>query len=138
MNYEKLIHNLDQLAEEKGITRNKILTESGVGKNFVTNIMGKTKSNPGIDKIQQLADYLGCSTDYLLGRTDDPQGISSNKDLDTAETTKSLSLSDEEQTVIAVMRLLNNDGIIEMLNYSHYLETQARFLKAFNTDASEA
>lgn len=30
------------------------------------------KSNPSIDKLQKVSDFLDVSTDYLLGRTDNP------------------------------------------------------------------
>ncbi|OTO22677.1 hypothetical protein A5816_002749 [Enterococcus sp. 3G1_DIV0629] len=30
------------------------------------------KSNPSIDKVEKVSDFLNVSTDYLLGRTDDP------------------------------------------------------------------
>ncbi len=46
------------------------------------------RSTPGIEVLSKIADYLGCSTDYLLGRTDDPQGTGSNIDPDTAEAIK--------------------------------------------------
>ena len=29
---------------------------------------------PSVDKISKVADYFGVTTDYLLGRTDDPKG----------------------------------------------------------------
>lgn len=67
MNYQKLIQNIDELAKKKGISRTKALVESGVGKNFVNNIERKDGSNPGSEKIQQLADYFNVSTDFLLG-----------------------------------------------------------------------
>lgn len=31
------------------------------------------KSNPSIEKLQKVADYFNVSTDYLLGRTDNPE-----------------------------------------------------------------
>lgn len=36
------------------------------------------KSKPSIDKLQAVADYFNVSTDYLLGRTDDPT-VSDNR-----------------------------------------------------------
>ena len=45
-------------------------------------------SFPQSDSIAKIADYLGCSVDYLLGRTDDPKGINSNMDPEMAEAIK--------------------------------------------------
>lgn len=33
------------------------------------------KQTPGVDKIQKVANYFNVSIDYLLGRTDNPDGI---------------------------------------------------------------
>ena len=33
----------------------------------------KKSSFPSSDKISRIADYLDCSVDYLLGRTDNPE-----------------------------------------------------------------
>ncbi len=46
------------------------------------------RSTPGIEVLSRIADYLGCSTDYLLGRTNDPNEINSSIDPDTAEAIK--------------------------------------------------
>jgi transcriptional regulator with XRE-family HTH domain len=34
------------------------------------------KSNPSIDKVEKVSDFLNVSTDYLLGRTDNPSVLS--------------------------------------------------------------
>ena len=49
----------------------KAFTESGAGKNFIANM--RKGSMPSADKFMALADYLDCSVDYLLGRTDVPE-----------------------------------------------------------------
>lgn len=63
------------LAAAKNLSKNKLLAEAGLGKSlFDTMKKGKI---PSVDRISQIADYLGCSVDYLLGRTDEPS-LSSN------------------------------------------------------------
>lgn len=76
MTYEKLINNIELLSAEKGVNKTTALVESGVGKNFIYNL--NKGSAPSTGKIQQLAEYFGVSTDYLLGRTDITDGIKSN------------------------------------------------------------
>lgn len=78
MDYKKLVENIDKLAKERGISRHKALVESGVGKNFVNNIMREGGSKPGSEKIQQLADYFDVGFDRLLGKTDNSILIKSN------------------------------------------------------------
>ena len=63
------------LAAKKKLSKNKLLSEVGLGKGlFDTMKQGKF---PSVDRIEQIADYLDCSVDYLLGRTDEPS-LSSN------------------------------------------------------------
>lgn len=67
--------NLDKIKElckEKGITINKLEQLSGISQKSI----GKWEKNePSIDKVQKLADYFNVSTDYLLGRTDNPSPV---------------------------------------------------------------
>lgn len=70
MDKNLLVERLKTLADERGISLTKAFTESGVGKNFISNM--KT-SNPSMGKITMLANYFGVSVDYLLGKTDEKE-----------------------------------------------------------------
>ena len=56
-------------AKEQGVSVKKLLEDVGLGFNTMTNM--KT-SMPKADNLAKIADYLDCSVDYLLGRTDNP------------------------------------------------------------------
>ena len=58
------------LLEKQHLSKNKLLENSGLNKSVFDNM--KKGQKPSIDKIHILADYLDCSVDYLLGRTDNP------------------------------------------------------------------
>lgn len=58
------------VAKEKGIPVKKLLEDIGLGFNTMSNM--KT-SMPKADNLAKIADYLDCSVDYLLGRTDVPE-----------------------------------------------------------------
>lgn len=60
------------VAKQKQKTISTMLESIGLGRNAMANL--KT-SMPKADNIAKIADYLDCSVDYLLGRTDSPQGI---------------------------------------------------------------
>jgi transcriptional regulator with XRE-family HTH domain len=68
-NVQIITARISELAEYKGVTLNKALTESGAGKDFMVN-MERKNTTPSIDKIVLLADYFDVSVDYLLGRTE--------------------------------------------------------------------
>lgn len=57
------------LADKKGISINQLEENLGYSRNTIYNMK---KSTPNAERIQQIADYFNVSTDYLLGRTDNP------------------------------------------------------------------
>lgn len=60
-----------QILDEKGITAYKMAKDIGMSTARLSN-WKQGKSTPSAEALAQIADYLGVSTDYLLGRTDDP------------------------------------------------------------------
>lgn len=56
--------------KEFGITAEEMLSELGMGKRTLQNYKA---SMPKADNLAKIADYLDCSVDYLLGRTDNPE-----------------------------------------------------------------
>ena len=64
-----------KLADSQKISILELESRLGFGKNSL--YRWKT-SSPASDKLQKVADYFGVSTDYLLGRTDNPSIVSSS------------------------------------------------------------
>ncbi len=56
------------IASQKGLSKNKLLANAKLHKSIFDNM--KKGQIPSIDKIYSIADYLDCSVDYLLGRSD--------------------------------------------------------------------
>lgn len=57
-------------AKEKGISIKKLLEGVSLGFNTMSNMKN---SMPKADNLAKIADYLDCSVDYLLSRTDNPE-----------------------------------------------------------------
>ena len=57
------------LCEKHGISLNFLEEKLGLGKN---SLYGLKRNQPSGERLQQIADYFNVSTDYLLGRTDNP------------------------------------------------------------------
>lgn len=70
MDLSIIVERVEKLCLEKSIDK-RIYTKSGAGKDFMSNI--KKGSAPSVEKVFAVANYLDCSVDYLLGRTDNPQ-----------------------------------------------------------------
>ncbi|EAD2414464.1 TPA: helix-turn-helix transcriptional regulator [Listeria monocytogenes] len=58
------------LAEKQKISLKELALKLNMGENAIYSWKVKT---PGADKLKAVADYFNVSTDYLLGRTDNPQ-----------------------------------------------------------------
>lgn len=56
------------IAKNLGLSKNKLLINAKLNKSVFDNM--KKGQVPSVDKIHTIADYLDCSVDYLLGRTD--------------------------------------------------------------------
>lgn len=63
-----LVENIQRLSKERGIGKTEACEESGAGRSFISNIIGKGQT-PSFDKVLQLAQYFGVSVDYLVGYT---------------------------------------------------------------------
>ncbi len=68
----QIAQTLKVLCKEKGITISTLLSDCKLTKSFIYDLE-KRSTSPSCDKILRIADYLDCSVDYLLGRTDNPE-----------------------------------------------------------------
>ena len=70
-NPHEISEKIKSLAQNKKITVKKLLEDCAINKGFIYDLEHKL-TYPSCDKIYRIADYLDCSVDYLLGRTDNP------------------------------------------------------------------
>ena len=85
---------IKDLADKHRISLNDLEDKLGISRN---SLYGIKKANPKSDRLQQIADYFNVSTDYLLGRTDNPN-ISS--DLVTTANGRTVDLSNLRERVV--------------------------------------
>lgn len=69
-NSTNVAERIKSLAKFKNIQLKIMLDDIDINKNALSNMYNG--SMPKADNLAKIADYLGCSTDYLLGRTDVP------------------------------------------------------------------
>ena len=69
------------LLKKKKISASKMLLDCDMNKNALYT-MQSAGYLPRLEAVARIADYLDCSVDYLLGRTDNPF---SHKSLDSAQ-----------------------------------------------------
>lgn len=66
MNIDFFIKNAKKYCELKGVKPTVACAESGAGKDMLTNL-SKRGIIPSIERVQLLAQYLGCTVSDLLG-----------------------------------------------------------------------
>lgn len=67
-NSQEIADRIKSLAKNKHISYKTMLKEIGLGEQTLQNMKS---SIPKADNLAKIADYLKCSVDYLLGRTDE-------------------------------------------------------------------
>lgn len=70
-NLQIIEERIMSIAKNIGLSKNKLLINTNLNKSVFDNM--KKGQIPSVDKIHTIADYLDCSVDYLLGRTDNPE-----------------------------------------------------------------
>ena len=62
-----------KIIEERKITGYKLAKETGISESLFSKWREKPSSKIASQNLELIAEYLGCSVDYLLGRTDNPE-----------------------------------------------------------------
>ena len=97
---------IKELADKQKISLNILEEKLGYSTNYLYSLK---KGNPKSDRLQEIADYFNVSTDYLLGRTDNP-AISS--DIVTTADGRTVDLSNlRERVVLFDGKPLSDDDV---------------------------
>ena len=64
-----LFEKIKELCQQRGISINYLEETLGYSRNTIYSMKSK---KPNAERLQEIADYFNVSTDYLLGRTDNP------------------------------------------------------------------
>ena len=99
-NSQQTAEKIKKIAKERGISVSKLLIECSLNKNALYT-MQSGGYYPRMEAMLKIADYLNCSVDYLLGRTDDPTNA-------TLRGFNSLN-SEGQSMVMEYIRVLMND-----------------------------
>ena len=79
---QNIAERIKLIAKQKNISIKDMLFACELSKNAISSMLSGG-SNPKSENLAKIADYLDCSVDYLLGRTDTPTAPMENSELDT-------------------------------------------------------
>lgn len=65
--------NILHILEERNITAYRLAKDTGISDSLFSKWKEKPSSKVTSGILVLIADYLNCSVDYLLGRTDNPE-----------------------------------------------------------------
>ena len=71
-NSSNVADKINLILKNKNISQKTMLKDCELNKNIISTMLPRG-SMPKADNLAKIADYLDCSVDYLLGRTDNPQ-----------------------------------------------------------------
>ena len=66
------VSSIKSLCKTRGITISTLLEKCSLRKSLIYDVE-KRNAKPSVEVAEAIADYLDCSVDYLLGRTDNPE-----------------------------------------------------------------
>ena len=72
MNNAQTAATIKSACKAKGISISMLLFDCGIRKSLMYD-MEKRDWTPSAEILERIADYLDCSVDYLVGRTDNPE-----------------------------------------------------------------
>lgn len=114
-------NRLKQLRNSKQLTQQDLATLMGLSRATIAGYES-TGKQPDQEKTLWLADYFNVSTDYLLGRTDDPTPVR-NLDQD---------LYDEQDPTKELEALMDDEPLLtEFMDYDEWSEEEKRNLLNF-------
>lgn len=129
-----IIDKIKNTAKEKGISIAFICSRLGVGRGYLNDVKaGKNRLTD--DRLSIIADILGVSVDYLLGRTDDPHSGTKKQ----AAETDSLSKEEITEQVISLFRKMNARERREFLSLAlHEFDEQLQEEAAHEPDKPDS
>ena len=106
---------IKELAKKRGKSLGQVEEDLGYGRNTLYKIKNST---PNAERIAEIANYFNVSTDYLLGRTDNPAIASDNKantNLGPAETGLVAAFRNQTQNMTEEEKVRFNKAIESLM-----------------------
>lgn len=121
-NSTNIAERIKQLVKSNNFIIKDMLKECGLSKNALST-MTSGGSIPKSENLARIADYLNCSVDYLLGRTDNP-GLSAP--------TGTEAQTNQEEKLLLKFRQLNQNGKEYILTTAELASANQEFSQSEN------
>ena len=117
----EVAERVKNLAKSRGMKLGTLLRDAGLGSNTMANF--KT-SMPKCDTLAKIADQLGCSVDYLIGKEQKKEAVQTNgqeEDIDNEimRLVEGMSLAQKQMVLLETYRLLQRQQKEEDASKNH-------------------
>ena len=105
-----LAQKLKELRKDKQLNQTEVAEYLGIGY-YTLGKWEQGRAEPSAEDLTKLADFFGCSVDYLLGREDDFGNVA----------TPGVELPADEQELLTNFRTLPREEKVQARSYVRYL-----------------
>lgn len=125
------VERFKTLLEKNVVTAYKVAKDTNISQGLMREYQKGIKT-PSSQNIIKIADYFGCSVDYLLGRTDSPTAINSHNTVNgsnniigngSGNRTEN-ALSEQESALVDIFNKLDVVSQAKLLVYATELEKE--------------
>ena len=109
---------IDGLLRERGISGSRMSADLGMSRSFMTELRKGRAKGVNAETAARIADYLGVSTDYLLGKSPTPQLTDDPMEQELAGYLEELRSRPEQRMLFSVTRKATREqveAIVQMI-----------------------
>lgn len=114
---EGICERIEALLRERGISGSRMSADLGMSRSFMTELRKGRAKGVSAENAARIAEYLGVSTDYLLGNTDRPEPQTEG-DAELAEYLEELRSRPEKRMLFSVTKNVTKaqiEAIVRMI-----------------------
>lgn len=126
-NSRNLVNNIKSIAKDRNILIRDMLTACELNINTLSQMSDKK----GLSSfaLAKIADYLDCSVDYLLGRSDTPW-LAADRNAALPDCHRKSAPSPRDEALLDSFRQLNEEGQEKVLDYTDDLVQSGKYIKS--------
>ena len=102
---------IDGLLRERGIAGSRMSADLGMSRSFMTELRKGRAKGVNAETAARIADYLGVSTDYLLGKSPTPQLTDDPMEQELAGYLEELRSRPEQRMLFSVTRKATREQV---------------------------
>ena len=109
---------IDALLKERGISGSRMSSDLGMSRSFMTELRKGRARGVNAETAARIADYLGVSTDYLLGKTDNEKREDDPLEAELAGYLEELRSRPEQRMLFSVTKRATKEqveAIVQMI-----------------------